>query len=506
MGRLSPSQSTSGDNEMKQELSLNQEHEGQSPSPASQKKELDKGELVALLEGCKLVDVALDIAAVVKMPKDTAILTTLGVVSSAVSLVYRTQYEHGGEIPVGLYVACEQPPSTGKSGLISMVQAPIFKDIQRVREINKQFAGFLTDTTPEGMEGTLEISGGLFMLASTEQTLIESLLGLSYKDKGGSNNNSLILEGYSGDWHSAARITRRGYTGNVHGSMTVISQDGTIDKILSSSNGTGIAERFFLFSEPDLLGTRNHEQKHRRSSELESSYTLAIKKLFDSVITKNQQDKAKLAEIRGLVLTNDPEADKDIQKQIDELCAPLSAFKDLHCLYAAATSWDFINKQKNEIEKLMGTGGAFDSSLMRSYAGKFDQRVLKLASVLHVIESLMNEKDVHGTIEHRYICMAAKLARWSNRQIYQIATDKGFIGKPAEYDAILNYMIRKKGPVKATDIKQRCKNLIVFKGKRESAGKAIEITLSKMVDDGYLGLVDAQSVSGRRSKQYEIVG
>lgn len=207
--------------------------------------QLDKGELTEILQGCKLVDVALDIGAVVKMPRDTAIMTMLGVVSAAVSMLYRTEYQHGGKIPVGLYVACEQPPSTGKSGLVSMMQAPLFEALKGLREAHIPFTGFLTDTTPEAMESTLSNAGGLFMLASTEQTLINSLLGLSYKENSSHNNNSLILEGYSGDWHSSARITRKGYVGNVHGAITLISQNGTIDKILSSSNGTGISERFF---------------------------------------------------------------------------------------------------------------------------------------------------------------------------------------------------------------------------------------------------------------------
>ncbi|WP_219013305.1 DUF3987 domain-containing protein [Shewanella algae] len=466
--------------------------------------QLDKGELTEILQGCKLVDVALDIGAVVKMPRDTAIMTMLGVVSAAVSMLYRTEYQHGGKIPVGLYVACEQPPSTGKSGLVSMMQAPLFEALKGLREAHIPFTGFLTDTTPEAMESTLSNAGGLFMLASTEQTLINSLLGLSYKENSSHNNNSLILEGYSGDWHSSARITRKGYVGNVHGAITLISQNGTIDKILSSSNGTGISERFFLFTEPDMLGMRDHTETHKRSPELQNDYAKAIQKIIKQVIVNNGYDRERIAHSLDLVLTGDPAYDVDVQKQIDELVIPLRNFTDLDCLHASYSSWEYINGQKNEVEKLMGGGAAFESNLMRSYAGKLDQRVLKVASVLHVMEALFADKAVDSIIDHQYIVMAVKLARWSNKQVYQIATNKGFIGKPAEHDAILNYMSKKNRPLRETEIKQGCKGLAVFNVKRGGAGNAIAETLDAMVKDKILAVTSMMGSTGRSHNVYVI--
>lgn len=466
--------------------------------------QLDKGELIEILQGCKLVDVALDIGAVVKIPKDTAIITMLGVVSAAVSMLYRTEYQYGGKIPVGLYVACEQPPSTGKSGLVSMLQAPIFEALKSLREAHIPFTGFLTDTTPEAMENTLSNAGGLFMLASTEQTLISTLLGLSYKENSSNNNNSLILEGYSGDWHSSARTTRKGYAGNVHGSIILISQNGTIDKILSSSNGTGISERFFLFTEPDMLGRRDHLQSHKSSLELENAYANAIQRIIEQVIVNNGYDRERIANSLDLVLTGDPAHDVEVQKQIDELVIPLRNFTELDCLHASHSSWEYINQQKNEVEKLMGGGSAFDSNLMRSYAGKLDQRVLKVASVLHVMEALLADRAVGSIIDHQYIVMAVKLARWSNKQVYHIATTKGFIGKPAEYDAILNYMSKKNRPLRETEIKQGCKGLAVFKEKRGGAGNAIAETLKVMAKDKILIVTSAIGQTGRPYNAYVI--
>lgn len=466
------------------------------------KKSINSAELVEILQGCKLVAVAKDIAAVVKMPTDTAILTMLGVVSAAVAMVYRTEYEHGGMVPIGLYVACEQPPSTGKSGLVSMMQEPIFSELKELRTQGINIAGFLTDTTPEAMEGTLSNAGGLFMLASTEQTLINSLLGLSYKDKSSNNNNSLLLEGYSGDWHSSARITRKGYIGNVHGAVTLISQDGTIDKILSSSNGTGIAERFFLFTEPDLLGKRDHLQRHIRDRSLQDDYRKAIKSLFAMVAGKNAHDRAAMAEAVGLVKNGDNDA--EIQKDIDGLNVPLRALNELECLRVARASWDYINEQKNEVEIFMAGGKAYDSSLMRSYAGKLDQRVLKVASVLHVMEALLSDREVTQLVEHRYIAMAVRLARWGNRLVYEIATSKGYIGKTAEFDAVANFLA-KRMRAKGSEIKQGCKGLTVFKHKREGAGRAIDATLAAMVGEKLLVTNSVMAPTGRSYSVYELV-
>ena len=56
--------------------------------------------------------------------------------------------------------------------------------------------------------------------------------------------------------HSSSRVTRAGYSGEVFGTIVLISQPETAAKIIGNSNGMGIAERFLFANEESLLGKR----------------------------------------------------------------------------------------------------------------------------------------------------------------------------------------------------------------------------------------------------------
>ena len=382
----------------------------------------NKGELYDILKTTKLGEYAQQVATQIEMPKDTAVLCALGIVSAPVSMLYSVAFRGFGSVSTSLYVATEQPPASGKSFILSTFTRPIQKAIkdmnQRATKANNDkekeeakipyYKAFVSDTTPEALEQLLPNNGGHFCVASAEQALVNTLLGISYSDSKKANNNDLILKGYGGEWHSSSRVNRDGYEGYVFGTVTVVAQNGTIDSILEQSNGTGIAERFLMLSEPHMLGYRDHlSKKPQPDIGLAADYSNAIEGLIKSYEGRRESN--------------------PISPNLDTL--PELSLLD--------KSWDSIAEQKQELEALMINGGLYSHELLRGVAGKFDQRVMKLAGVLHVFESYIAGEDMpSNTIHPQYVDMAIKIARLSLDHIYKAMVEKDLIGKTAEEEAI----------------------------------------------------------------------
>lgn len=342
---------------------------------------LDPCEITKVLSSTQIGMLAHQRAEFLQFPKDSATLTALGIVSAVVSMRYGVCFEGGSCIPTGLYVVTEQPPATGKSSLLYQFEMPIAKAINAMNAATAKanelsvdenmelphYSAFITDATPEALESILKGNGGHFSMASTEQGIVNTVLGATYGDSASKKktNKDLVLKGYSGEWHSSIRTTRKGYSGNVYGSVTVLAQEGTIDTILEQSDGTGVAERFLMLAEPTLLGHRDHlTRKQKPDDELVLRYQTAVEKLVDEY-------KA-------------------------ELLNKKAGFDNLQQLHIPDACWDALNREKQKLEHMMKDGGKYSHSLLRGAAGKFDQRVMKIAAVLHVIESLMSGEQVHG--------------------------------------------------------------------------------------------------------------
>lgn len=439
--------------------------------PASQQEEQrNPGTVAAILAGTKLGKYAIQVADAIQMPRDTTVLTALGVASAPVSMVYNVAFPFGGHLPTSLYVATEQPASSGKSPVLNKLMKPIRKAIKEMNEraakANENageddpqvpfYRAFITDTTPEALDGLLIQHYGHFCLASAEQALVNTALGVSYGNDRKSNND-LMLKGYSGDWHSSSRVTRKGYEGEVFGAVTVIAQRGTIETILEQSNGTGIAERFIMLAEPTLLGYRDHlTPRQQPDMMLAADYEQAMSRLV-GIYEKSRAS--------GMV-----------------------EYDDLPALHLSRTEWDKVNQCKQRLESLMADGGRYSHELLRGAAGKYDQRVMKVAAVLHTIESLMNGEEVVSTIRPHYVDMAIQLADLSLEQLYKAMDDKGLIGMSAEQEAIYEIVSQKdERGILWGDLYNRVKIRQPFKSYpgKGLASKVKEV-VREMVDNGKL--------------------
>jgi hypothetical protein len=247
---------------------------------------------------------AIAVANAAQMPVSSVFLAGLGIFSAVAVRNYVVAYQHTDDIPVGLFIEIEQPSGTGKTRCLTAFQKPFFeahemrcknwkREIEELERSLAQAEGdesheiekklkhlkknpppqpFITNATPESLEPHLTRSGGWFALASSEQGAINSMLGKSYNDSGRANNNDLMLNGFDGGYVASSRIGREGYCGEVRGAFIVFAQHGSIETMIKSSNGTGLAERIMFAVEQHYLGRRNHFQNTAIPYELLEEY------------------------------------------------------------------------------------------------------------------------------------------------------------------------------------------------------------------------------------------
>lgn len=244
---------------------------------------------------------AIATAEAIQLPASTVFLTGLGVFSSIACRRYVVGYQHGGDVPIGLYVIAEQPSGTGKSWCLKTFQKPFFKehklrvdnhkkavlklketpkeeqtddDKQALKDLlaNPPMPLFSTNPSPEALEQSLNFTRGFFSAISSEQGMINTLLGLSYGDSKRMNNNDLLLNGYDGGHINSQRIGRDGYCGHVIGALVSFAQNGSIEKMLEASNGTELAERCLFAAEPHFLGKRDKFRSTAINGEILADY------------------------------------------------------------------------------------------------------------------------------------------------------------------------------------------------------------------------------------------
>ena len=390
-----------------------------------------------------LKQLALSVAKATFMPVHTVFLSGLAVFSSVACRQWRVNYQHGGALPIGLYVMSEQPPATSKTWTVSTFQNPFFKIEKEVRdnatdrlkkaqkkldsikkgdrqatdeheyerlegEINEcqrilAARLFFTNATAEAIEQGLSNTKGFFSAVSTEQGLANALLGLCYgADK--VSNNDLLLNGFDGGFISTARINRTGYTGDIVGGAVMFAQAGSIENLLKASNGTGLAERFLMLAEPHNLGKRDFLNQDFINPDLLAEYARACNFAFG------------------------------VMKEPKE-------FDDLLDLHISPTVWRKINEFRNSIEPHLMDGGRYSHIALRGAAGKINMQIMKIASVLHILD---NPSD--NIINDDHVITAINIAYSMIEAGYKLCMDKGLIGTKAEYQSILSLFEKSNTP------------------------------------------------------------
>lgn len=433
-----------------------------------------------------LANYAREVAEAIQISRDSTFMIGLGLVSAIIGTSFCIKTPWGDDLPLGLYVTAEQPPAAGKSGVMRYFQRPFREAVRKMNEdrnnaidaigaqieaaedpevkatlqeqranMPRPLRGWITNTTPEALEKeAIDPNNGLFMLASDERGLLNSVFGLSY-GKGSAVNMDAALKGFDGGTYVSVRATRRGFDGEVHGSIVCFAQPGSIESIMEASGGTGLAERFLWLSDRHNLGTRNH------------------------LAPRVKPDTSGYARLCSEIVGHMPG-----RFSIDRLTV----------LGLPAASLDELKRAKQDLEIELSDDGRFGNDAVRGAAGKLDLQVLKVAGVLHVARHLMSGDKVPPNIGRKDFDMALRICRELLERYLQALMQKRIVGLGAEADAVVEYLEKFPGGKDLALAKNSLRSKAAFKG---ASTKRIDDIINTLRTKGVV--LSDRGVSGRET-------
>jgi hypothetical protein len=421
---------------------------------------------------------AADVAKMCDIPANTSLLIGLGIVSSVASRCYSVMYRGGDLLPLGEYVTCCQPPAVGKSRMLKTYQYPITKAhkeaskayAKRVKDAEAEdkdcdemppLPVFSTDATPEGVDSTLASTGGFFALASAEQQILNTLMGASYGGDGKKNNNDLALKGFNGEYHASMRTTRKGYRGDVVGAITCFAQDGAINTIVTRNEGVGLAERFLMLAEPNMLGMRDHNLDHIPNEYDQNIYNRIV------------------GDLAGLAITTP------------------CALEDMPAYRLSKAAWGKINTFRNEIEPHMADDGKYSTATMRGTAGKVDMHIMKIATLL----AILDEKPV-GEVGLEYVEASINIMRDMLEYLLSLLVDLEVIGFNAFENSIIAYLGKQQKATRKLIRTNKCDGKPWSEIPRKSLTAKINETVDDLLRKGIVSEEETFSSNGQSQGKY----
>ena len=427
-------------------------------------------DLVDSNDNTMLADFCRQISRTIQFPLSTVYAHALGCIASAMNKSFYVNFKRSRNC-VNLYIVSSQPPSTGKSGVNSYLSDPVerayfdynkfklperTKLIKKISNIKKEISSaeksghddelfdmlitlkeledkldlipiyqpFFTNATPEALEQNAFKQLGVFNIVSDEAGAILSTLGITYGDSSKPANADMVLQGWDQNRMSTIRVSRDASNGRPRGVFAVLAQDETIESILAQGDrGVGIAERFLICREANLLGTRNHMVDHFIDEEVIAKYSLLVNRLVFASETTLKFNKA---------------------------------------------SEKFIQERKQEIEPELGDFGKYGSTVMRGVMGKMDKQVCKIASILHAAENFQDNLS-NTTISLSVTKKAYNVYMKLTNVYINTSDEKGFNGIESQIESIVSYLqgySEKKGRLKirVRNLLSNTKNTSAWRG------------------------------------------
>lgn len=413
---------------------------------------------------------AVELSKVTAIKESTILLVGMSVFSSMLCRIMAID-RFGGALSSGLYVVAQQPPATAKSRVIDAFQLPFMKAVERrikhlkeklksssltdveIEEVSKSlkmlraFPFFVSNTTPEGLEASLNKTCGSFACVSSEQGMFNSLIGGMYND-GNVNNNDVVLYGYAGEHLHVERVSRKGFSGTPYGSIVLFSQDGSIETLLKSSASSGMAERFLKIAEKPRFG--EHIERRAINPDLLSEYDYLCNSMIDDFLQSEKY-------------TNpDP-----------LYFLPRFTF--------SVESMKLINSLSNNLDAHFADGAKYSNDAMRGFCGKADIHARKIAVNLHAMEHGIYQPE----IEHRHVVSAIAIIHDLIESHEKLLSEHGAIGNKSAYKAIIKYLDGKKRA--DNEICQYCIKIQPFKSYNDGSKTAyIRTVLEEMLEKNVL--------------------
>lgn len=463
------------------QLSLPVEKSPQEQEPEQEQDEdaYKDADLISLCKDTAIAQFANELSQKAKMPRNTTFLTVLSLFSSVACRYMKVSYEDGyGSQPLGVNFCGEQPVGAAKSFILGDTQSHIVSLINTKRkginnniktlvdkleatdksdkeskeDLTCQIAAlkaekgnlfeWITDTTPEALDATLQDSNGYFSIASAEQGAINTLMGLSYKDSKSISNRDLVLKCYNAEWHNSKRKGRETYQGYVVGNITAIAQPGMVKNLMQASDCSGVIERFIVWSESNMLGQRDHTKRYKMNEAVVNKFNMVFGGMFNNV-------------------SNDE-------------------YSELNNLSLSGRMWDAINIKRNEYEPTIADNGDNSNSILRGVIAKYDILVMKIAANLHLSVCTDNTLIHDDRVTEAMLIADAYIQHLKN--LTEVSSLTALNDREKE---VMDYLASGKGKngdqIKASLYRRNC-----FKVNDKYNRLAVEETLIKLTKRGLL--------------------
>lgn len=303
-----------------------------------------------------------------------------------------------------LETECDDLSKEGKA-VFKMKTKKLQTDLKKSEEKRTKIKSIKrkTNATPQALEESLNDTDGFFLTIATEQTLLDTLVAGK-----GKASNEILLSGRNSEDVSSIRRTRNGYTGKVTGSFVCFAQNGSIKKVIDSSNSSGLCERFLMVTEPEVGYLKDHHRKVPDNSALLNEYKKKfyfLKNLIKKPLKHNELITLKISE-KGL---------------------------------------NIINEFKNKLEHLIINNQVFSHDILRVMAKKSDIQIMSIASNLHLLEC--DELPLfkgENFIDNRYVYMAISITEAMLYHARYCLIKEGYIENKEEIKAVIDYFIDNK--------------------------------------------------------------
>ena len=430
---------------------------------------------------------AKQVATKMEFPEETATLIALSMASFSAGIGYRVLYEDGEPLPIPLYALAEQPSGVGKSGIFNKLgkglrsaieienarRVAVRSEILKSQEENGGLNDYeeqelkdnhkilqpITNTTPEALDKALANQGGWFLVSSSEQGLLNTLVGGMYND--GKKSFDLLLKGFGAEEHNELRVTREAYDGLPHGGVCCVSQSGTLLTVLENSGSTGLVERFLMIIEKQLRGHRTFANRNSPSDQMA---------IFN--------DKCQEIANRGF----------SKHKSLE--------FHNLTDLKINKAGWDEIYKQRVLVEPLLAEDGKYNAEIFSALWSKMDIQIMKIAATVHLMSAAANDM----TIKKDSVLVAICITKEILKGVVAICEKKGIVGKTTELSEAEDYMAQFSMQLKAKTERQildALRRRKVFMQYGDQARAQAKQALNQLIESGLV-----EMVSNGRTKKY----
>lgn len=402
------------------------------------------------------------VAYCLEMPLASVFVIILAGASAACATNYRTRFNSGSSVALGIYAVAEQPPSTSKNLVLSHA-LKTYQDVlsghnaETYKEngdgAKKPFSFTVeSDATSAAMDKQLaNCQSGRFVIASAEQEAFSTLFpseSVSYLSSIG-----LVLNGWGGEYYSSLRSGRQSYSGDVWGTVITFAQNGSIAKVLNASSGRGLSERFLLIAEESMLGKRTLDKGYVSKAD-KVDFDTSVQSCISRYLAKKHEH------------------------------TRISKLDLLDVITPTSTGYELIQNKRREIEPLLGELHARGENVYLGWLGKLETHVLKIASVIHIFEQeyqQASDTPIVATIPDQLIEQVIKLVLSFGEHVRHVIQENGQTGEKAEVEAIIDILSEKK--LKKTPLTQKAKRRKPFKTHDDRASyHRAKRSIEKMID------------------------